>query len=132
MIDFTGVKAITIPEGSVKKITRGSTVLWEKPTVSQGYIVVFPETTLTGSYNEAWDFTDFYITLNRKPSIGEKYVTVVNGQEKPYTASDNSGQIMLYDSEPYFSTDGTDTFNCYLTFEGNVPTITLEVRYIPD
>lgn len=29
MIDFTGVKAITIPEGKVKKITCGSTVLWE-------------------------------------------------------------------------------------------------------
>lgn len=31
MIDFTGVQAITIPEGSVAKIMRGSEVLWEKP-----------------------------------------------------------------------------------------------------
>lgn len=33
-IDFTGVKAITIPEGAVKKITRKSdgVVLWEKQT----------------------------------------------------------------------------------------------------
>lgn len=33
-IDFTGVKAVTIPEGSVKKITRKSdgVVLWEKIT----------------------------------------------------------------------------------------------------
>ena len=30
MIDFTGVKAITIPEGSVKKITSNGVVLWEK------------------------------------------------------------------------------------------------------
>ena len=30
MIDFTGVKAITIPEGSVKKITRNGVTLWEK------------------------------------------------------------------------------------------------------
>lgn len=30
MIDFTGVKAITIPEGNVKKIMRGSEVLWER------------------------------------------------------------------------------------------------------
>jgi hypothetical protein len=28
---FTGVKSITIPEGSVKKITAGGVVLWEKP-----------------------------------------------------------------------------------------------------
>lgn len=32
MLDFTGVKAITIPEGSVKKITQGTTLLWEKPS----------------------------------------------------------------------------------------------------
>jgi hypothetical protein len=31
MMDFAGVKAITIPEGSVTKIMRGSEVLWEKP-----------------------------------------------------------------------------------------------------
>lgn len=33
MLDFTGVKAITIPQGSVRKITRKSdgSVLWEKP-----------------------------------------------------------------------------------------------------
>ena len=30
MIDFTGVKAITIPEGSVKKITANGVTLWEK------------------------------------------------------------------------------------------------------
>ena len=31
MIDFSQVKAITIPEGSVKRIQSGSTVLWEQP-----------------------------------------------------------------------------------------------------
>lgn len=35
MLDFTGVKAITIPEGNVVKITRGTTVLWEKPAVDE-------------------------------------------------------------------------------------------------
>lgn len=30
MLDFTGVKAITIPEGSVKKITANGVTLWEK------------------------------------------------------------------------------------------------------
>ena len=29
MIDFTGVKAITIPEGKVKKITSNGVVLWK-------------------------------------------------------------------------------------------------------
>lgn len=32
MMDFTGVKAIIIPEGSVAKIMRGSDLLWEKPS----------------------------------------------------------------------------------------------------
>lgn len=32
MVDFTGVKSITIPEGNVVKITSDDTVLWEKIT----------------------------------------------------------------------------------------------------
>lgn len=33
-MDFTGVKAITVPEGAVKKITnQAGQVLWEKPSV---------------------------------------------------------------------------------------------------
>lgn len=39
MIDFTGVKAITIPEGVVKKITRGSEVLWELSVPSSGIVM---------------------------------------------------------------------------------------------
>lgn len=34
MMDFTGVQAITIPEGPVAKIMRGSEVLWEKPSAA--------------------------------------------------------------------------------------------------
>ena len=39
-IDFTGVKAVTVPEGAVKKITRKSdgVVLWEKQTIPSGFI----------------------------------------------------------------------------------------------
>ena len=33
-MDFTGVQAITIPEGPVAKIMRGSEVLWEKPSAA--------------------------------------------------------------------------------------------------
>lgn len=32
MVDFAGVKSITIPEGSVKKITSGGVVLWQLQT----------------------------------------------------------------------------------------------------
>ena len=39
-IDFTSVKAVTVPEGAVKKITRKSdgVVLWEKQTIPSGFI----------------------------------------------------------------------------------------------
>lgn len=40
MMDFTGVKAITIPEGSVTKIMRGSEVLWEKPSSGGEYTFI--------------------------------------------------------------------------------------------
>lgn len=39
MIDFTGAKAITIPEGSVKKITSSGVVLWEKPEALKNYFI---------------------------------------------------------------------------------------------
>lgn len=42
MIDFTNVKAITIPEGSVKKITSGGVVLWEKPEQEQWDGTILP------------------------------------------------------------------------------------------
>lgn len=39
-MDFTGVKAITIPEGAVKKITnQAGQVLWKKPSVSAAVTV---------------------------------------------------------------------------------------------
>lgn len=40
MIDFTGVKALTIPEGSVKKITRKSdgSLIWEKPASLKNWV----------------------------------------------------------------------------------------------
>ena len=132
---LAGKQALAIPEGNVIKITKGSTILWQKPEPQpeqQDYIVVFPETTMTGAYNERFDITDYNITLNRKPSVGEKYVIVLNGVELSHTATDDWGQVQLYPDNPFFNTTGADTAECYLTFQGNVPSITLEVRYIPE
>jgi hypothetical protein len=42
MIDFTGVTAITIPEGVVKKITRGTEVLWEVKVAEGGIVMGDP------------------------------------------------------------------------------------------
>lgn len=42
MLDFSGVKEVTIPEGKVVRITSGDTVIWEKaePYTELAYIVV--------------------------------------------------------------------------------------------
>lgn len=39
-MNFEGIKNITIPEGSVKKIMRGSEILWEKVLKCTPYIVL--------------------------------------------------------------------------------------------
>lgn len=50
-IDFTDVKAVTVPEGAVKKITRksDSAVLWEKPLEQIAEPAVTSSLTYTGS-----------------------------------------------------------------------------------
>lgn len=132
MLDFTGVTAITIPEGSVKKITRGATVLWQKPEPEQqDYIVVFPETTLTGRYSEKFDSTDFYFDLNRIPNAGEQYNIYFNGQKYTGISKIVGGAIELYPYEPWVSTTDMNTTNVCIAMEGNVPTATIEIHYIP-
>lgn len=39
MINFEGVKAILIPEGVVKKITRGNEILWEAKAPESGIVM---------------------------------------------------------------------------------------------
>ena len=72
MIDFTGFKAITIPEGSVKKITAGGVVLWEKPS---GYTNLF-DSSASGFVQE--NSTRFYTNWI------------------PYSESDNGGAGTMY------------------------------------
>lgn len=55
MMDFTGVKAVTIPEGSVKKITVNSSLVWEKPEDTQCTMILTDNsgqfgTIISGSY----------------------------------------------------------------------------------
>lgn len=46
MMNFDGVKAITIPEGVVKNIMRGSEVLWEAKAPESGIVMGDPVTGL--------------------------------------------------------------------------------------
>ncbi len=70
---FTGVKSITIPEGSVKKITANGVVLWEKKA---GYINMIPLATaadgktIYGSDYNGDGVNDGYLKGQRLSSSG--------------------------------------------------------------
>lgn len=64
MIDFTGVKYITIPEGEVSKIMRGSEVLWEKITKKYQKELAYIESTGT-----QWINTEYVPSTNTKVEI---------------------------------------------------------------
>lgn len=57
MIDFSKVKAITIPEGKVKRIQRGSTVLWKSGYTNQVPISINTDGSI---YNGGKGYKDDY------------------------------------------------------------------------
>lgn len=131
MIDFTGVKAITIPEGSVKKITRGSTVLWEKPIVDDNnYTVVFQETKVN-SLIMGGDTYVFDYNLSRYPVEGETYVTIVNGVEYRHTAQYVDGVFTICRNANLtvdLPEEGSTLF--VLALFGEYESVTLEIRLV--
>ena len=134
MIDFTGVKAVTIPQGSVKKITRGSTVLWEKPSV-QNYEIVFPATEFSESDLMYWgEYTNVNgVELNRMPQVGEKHIVYLNGIAYEDTAYNDGGQICFCNTGiVYACTDSLTTKRFYVAITGVFNTVTLEIHYIPE
>ena len=64
-VNFANVKSITIPEGSVEKITKSSTVLWEKVWT---YSL---ELSTTMSTLDAGETVTFYESISINPSTGE-------------------------------------------------------------
>lgn len=134
MIDFTGVTAITIPEGNVAKITRGTEILWEKPAANLDYIVVLPRTTYTQNlsyYGGKTTVND--IVLSRAPQAGEKYVVYVNGVAYEDIAEQSGDQIMFCysDSTVYASSGDGGTTSAYVVVDGIHESLTIEIHYIP-
>ena len=103
MIDFTGVKALTIPEGSVKKITRKSdgALIWEKSTGR-----------LPSAYQEV-EWIQAAANVGAHINLGFSYDTkaIVNlGQgilndntAYIFGAAENSGKLRCMISSPYGS-----------------------------
>lgn len=137
MIDFTGVTAITIPEGNVIKITKGSTILWQKPEPQpeqQDYIVVFPATEYTE--NELTYFGNStsidVFELRRMPQIGDKHVVYVNGTAYESIAFQDGDQINFCLADGiYAATQGAGMLESYISVAGVYDKVVLEVHYIP-
>jgi hypothetical protein len=134
MIDFTGVKAITIPEGSVKKITRGATVLWEKPSGDNNdnyeYIVVLPLTTIDTNIDDGTSYG--FCELSDPPVVGETYISIVNGVEHRYTAIERSGDITICDTNGIYVVYFDDDEYPYILIglDSEYESITLEIRLV--
>ena len=135
MLDFTGVTAITIPEGNVTKIARGSTVLWEKPAGGDesNYIVVFPLTNVS-VHVVGGDSLSGILTLSRTVSNGEKYIICVNGTEYEATVKTYGSTLTLIttaDNSVYLQSV-TGGFQLRMNGVDVSPSAALEVRYIPE
>lgn len=137
MIDFTGVKAITIPEGNVSKITRktDNTVLWEKVTSrlpSEYQEVEYIHTPVTAYINTEWvpaDATTFNIKFSATTSgypfgsgSAPRLAAYYNPTGRSQFYNPNNGVEGIYnfqaigsgivDVETYTTILSTDTYVC--------------------
>ena len=119
MIDFTGVQAITIPEGAVAKIMRGSELLWEKPS--------------SGGLPAGWNLAS-YIRFTGAQHIDTGIVPTQNTKIEVVFTREDSGSRYLYGVRnsantasvtAYLSTSGAWRFgNTYRNF-----TLTVNKEY---
>jgi hypothetical protein len=104
MIDFTGVKAIKIPEGKVKKITSGSTVLWYI-----GYNNLVPLSTEADGvtiYNGGLGYKDGYRVRSGGAEADQSSTTITG--YIPYKKGDK-----LYIYPPFSGENTSNTVNFY-------------------
>ena len=103
-MDFAGVKAITIPEGAVKKITnQAGQVLWEKPSVSADITV-----TIKG-YG---DPDDCYVKLGGVMYTGPATISVPSGTTlEAYSTGIYRGTITLDGTQVSYGKPATYTMS---------------------
>ena len=101
-MDFTGVKAITIPEGAVKKITNQTgQVLWEKPSVSADVTV-----TIKGSGDPDY----CYVKLGGVMYTGRATISVPSGTTlEAYSTGIYRGTITLDGTQVSYGKPATHT-----------------------
>ena len=106
-MDFSNVKSITIPEGKVKRILSGSTVLWQAQT---GRI---PSEFQEVDYIKAADNVGCYINLgfafdtSARIYLSQYIETPKSGQYGyVFGAAENSGKLRCMISSPYLDNGG--------------------------
>lgn len=105
-MNFASIKAITIPEGVVKKIMCGTTVLWEEPSSYKNWAKYSTEADGVTIYNGGLGYKDGY-RVRSGGAEGEKADATITGYI-PYKQGDI---IYIY---PYFTGLNTNnTVNFY-------------------
>lgn len=143
MLDFTGVKAITIPEGSVAKITRKSdgVMLWEKPVAFKNYAEPLPNnTTDTTKWVNGYRFSSGGISAQAGTTLSNiipitygdviriKGVTLRNSADRWQFGFIQVGQTVETLAVGYYNTDykaGAITYLKYNGYENGVYTYTV-------
>lgn len=117
-IDFSGVKAISVPEGSVSRILWGSTVLWKKPSSYTNLVPLSTDTDgsiyngcgykenvrLSSSGGVSSSAQNGSVTTGFIPFHGDGDIVRMKGVEWKTAAADGHGHyyINYYDADKNF------------------------------
>lgn len=131
-MDFSSVKAITIPEGSVKKITAGSVVLWEKRA---NYTNLFDPSTATinkrissGGVADCagYVYTSTISVIGKTPFTADTKIYIKGATFGIEPNGNNYTRIRVFKSTPtadqsniYYNAHKKDPTNLIITDEGN-------------
>ena len=106
MVDFAGVKSITIPEGSVKKITAKGVVLWEK--VMEGLPSIYQEVEWVQAASGVGAYLDLGFCFDKAASM-EIGAYNYAADTQIFGAAENTGKLRCMMNLPY-TTNGIASF----------------------
>jgi len=99
MMDFTGVKSIVIPEGTVKEILRDGITIWETP--ASGEIIIFPETYMEAMVFSGFTYGNAPIEFSESLSEGDVIIVYINGEVHEMTVALVDGVLAGDDGVAY-------------------------------
>lgn len=105
-MDFSNIKALTIPEGDVVKITVGGVILWEKPASYKNWVLYSTEADGKTIYNGGKGYKDGYRVRSGGAEGASSYITCTG--YIPFTKEDK-----LYIYPPFYGDNTGNTVNFY-------------------